>query len=221
MEGQRLWVRWTVANGVGELFGLGTVFAVGFLAMTTLGEPRGARGLVVLAAVVIGLAILEGAVVGLAQWVVLREPLPAVTARAWIVATIVGAVVAWALGMIPSTLGSSSQGVSASPPPEPSSAILFGLAAGMGAVAGVILATAQWWVLRRHVGSAGLWLAGNAIAWGVAMPMIFWLVGATIGERQTLASVALLVLGIGLAGLVVGAIHGLFLLRILGRDNSR
>ena len=45
------------------------------------------------------------------------------------------------------------------PPPEPGDAMVYGFAALLGAVAGLILAFFQWRVLRRHLSGAGGWLA--------------------------------------------------------------
>lgn len=220
MNARRLWIRWVLANGVGELVGLGAVFVVGFFLFVGHGEPRGAAALAGLAVLVVGLATFEGFVVGLAQWLVLRRPVPALTARSWIVATVVGAVVAWLLGMIPSTLGPAMHGPSAAPPVEPPPLLVFTMAAAMGAVLGVVLAGAQWVVLRRHFEGARIWLLANALAWCAAMPFIFWLVGATIGERQSVDALALLVLGIGFAGAIAGAIHGLFLVRLVSSQRA-
>lgn len=207
------WIQWILANAIGELIGLGTVFVAGFLFFNRFGEPQGALALVVVALLVIVLAIYEGVAVGIAQWIVLRHPLPGLSRRSWLLATIVGAVVAWMLGMIPSTLFSFNE--EASTTNEPAMILVLGAAAIMGAVLGVILAAAQWWVLRNYVPKAVVWLLANAVAWAVAMPLIFWMVGATIGESRALGALVTLVAGIGAAGAVVGGIHGLFLVRML------
>ena len=55
------------------------------------------------AAVALG-TLLEGVVVGAAQWRVLREPLPALSRGSWVEATAIGAGLAWLLGMVPSTV---------------------------------------------------------------------------------------------------------------------
>jgi hypothetical protein len=207
------WIQWTLANAIGELIGLGTVFIVGFFFFNSFGEPRGALALIGVALLVIVLAIYEGAAVGLAQWIVLRHSLRGLSRRSWLLATIVGAVVAWILGMIPSTLFSFDE--EASTTTEPAMILVLGVAAIMGAALGVVLAAAQWWVLRNHVSKALVWLLANAVAWAVAMPLIFWMVGATIGESRALGAIVTLVAGIGAAGAVVGGIHGLFLVRLL------
>jgi len=66
--------------------------------------------------------------------------LPTIGRRSWVGATILGASVAWCLGMIRSTL--MSLGAEASAPAEAQfpDALQYALAMPMGAVAGVILA---------------------------------------------------------------------------------
>lgn len=210
----KFWVWWTIANGIGELLGLGAVFVTGYFAAGSMGAPKAAPELAALALLVIVLAAFEGSVVGLAQWLVLRRPFPAMPPLAWVGATVIGAVIAWVLGMLPSTLG-AFDGAAQTPPEEPSLLVILALTAVMGAVLGVILAAAQWRVLRHYIRRAALWLVANAAAWLVAMPLIFLLVGSTIAEHHTPGSLVLLVLGIGGAGLVAGGIHGIFLIFLL------
>jgi len=218
--GRELWLSWVAANALGELVGLGGVFGCGFLVVARFGEPGSMAATLGYFALALGLGAFEGAVVGAAQWRVLDGRIVALAGRAWILATVVGAVVAWTLGMLPSTLMSGAPEASAQPVEEPPVAVVLGLAAALGAVAGLVLAFAQWLVLRRHARRAGLWLPANALAWAAGMPWIFWLVGATVAERRDASSVSLFVLGLGVAGALVGAIHGAFLLRIVAASGE-
>lgn len=210
-----IWLAWIGANAVGELLGLGFVFAGGFALFALVGEPTTAAAALGLVGAAALLGAVEGAVVGTAQAFVLRPLFPRMARRAWVAATVVGAVVTWLLGMIPSTLGSFQSSPAEGPPPEPPSWLVPLLAAALGAVGGLLLAAAQGWVLRRHARGAGWWLLANALAWAVGMPWIFWLVGITVAERRTLASFLLFLLGLGVAGALVGAVHGAFLVRVL------
>jgi len=209
------WWRWVAANALGELVGLGGVFLCGFALIAAVGEPRGAATILLFAGVTIALGAFEGAVVGYAQWRVLRDLLPALGAAAWTGATVLGAVVAWLLGMIPSTVASLGESAGGPPPAEPPAAVVMLLAVGMGAVGGLVLSFAQWRVLRRHGPGALGWLAANAAAWAVAMPWIFWLVGATVAEPRDTTGVLLFLAGIGVSGAIVGGVHGLYLVRRL------
>lgn len=210
--------QWIVANSIGEMLGLGVVFAVGVVIAGLFGAPHTIFEISLFAILVIILAVYEGAVVGYAQWRVLQKYIREITSREWILATVAGAVIAWILGMIPSTLSSYGD-TGSTPATEPSMVMVMVLASCMGAILGVILAAAQWWVLRKYISRSLLWLLANAIAWAVGMPLIFWLVGETIGSSQSIQSVGMLIVGIGFAGAVVGSIHGLFLVRLLSSRN--
>jgi hypothetical protein len=167
---------------------------------------------------VLVLGCLEGVFVGSFQWLALRQALPRLRASAWIEATAAGALLAWILGMIPSTFMdmAASSTASQTPPPEPSAVVQSLLALGLGVVAGPILGGAQWWVLRRHVSRAGWWFLANSLAWALGMPLVFIAVGAAAESGGLTLRGALLGLGmIAAAGAVVGMVHGLVLVRLL------
>ena len=47
------------------------------------------------------------------------------------------------------------------------------------------------------------------------MPWIFWLVGATVAEHQDIRALLLFLGGLGVAGGLVGAVHGAILIRLI------
>jgi hypothetical protein len=209
------WLRWVAANALGEAVGLSAVLLVGFGVLgPSLSGLAGAWPAVVglIAGVLLG--IFEGVVVGAAQGAILRRRLPRLALRTWIVATVIGAMVAWGLGMLPSTLMSAdaSGGQAAAEMPE---ALTYAMAAGMGLVSGVILALAQWLALRQHVRRAGLWLPANALAWLCGMPLVFLGMGAIPAGASVLQALPIVVAATVAAGAVVGAIHGVMLVKVL------
>lgn len=208
------WWRWVAANALGEFIGLGAVAALGFLFLRHTGEPANAVQALTLAGAFVLLGALEGAVVGLAQRQVLRTRLPAI--RGWVHATVAGAMAAWAVGMLPSTLMSLAPHQDNAAPVEPPLVMLLLLAAGLGAVAGPLLAAFQWLSLRAVVArKAWLWLPANAAAWTVGMPVIF--LGAQANEVTSSPPVIAVAaaLALLLAGAVVGAVHGRVLLALI------
>lgn len=209
-----LWGRWVVANAVGELLGLGVVAVVGFGLARRMGEPQGVLPVVGFAFSMVALGGYEGAAVGYAQWRVLRRPLGELTARSWVGATVAGALAAWLLGMLPSTI-MSLIAEPGGPPPEMAGALAALLAALLGAVAGVVLALFQWWVLRRFVHRAGWWLAANALAWACGMPLVFAAAGAVPEGAAPGLVMAAILLTLAAAGAVVGAVHGVALVVLL------
>lgn len=211
------WLRWALANALGEAVGLSAVLLVGFgvLGSAVEGLP-GAWPFVASLAAGIVLGVFEGIVVGAAQGIVLRRRLPELLLRSWIMATVIGAMVAWGLGMLPSTLmaGGAGEAQAAAEMPE---WFTYVMAAGMGLVAGVVLAFVQWTVLRTASGvrRAWLWLPANSLAWLVGMPVVFLGMGSIPAGASVAQAVPIVVAATTAAGAVVGAIHGAILVKVL------
>jgi hypothetical protein len=203
-----LWWQWILANALGELVGLGATFAIGFGLFSDLSDTPGVGAALLSAGLMTTTGVLEGGVVGFAQWLVLRKAIPGMGWRLWVIATIIGAVIAWFFGSIPMTMMSLSQPTTSTPASEPPQALVLLLAAGMGLVAGLILSVAQWQVLRKQVKKAWLWLPANALAWAAGMPIIFAAVDLAQLADSIGGSVMVMAAGITLAGAIVGAIHG-------------
>lgn len=220
--GVGLLFRWILANTLAETVGLGAAFGIGALLFPYLSAPGLLVALATVAVAVLAGTLIEGTVVGSAQWLVLRHPIPAMRWRAWVLATAVGASIAWTSGMLPTTLLSAGSDEGRGPAPsEPSAAMVYGLAALMGLVAGTILGTPQWLVLRRHVRRAAIWILANALAWVPGMVLAFvaadFIFSAGIGMTTVVLAIATLVA----IGAVVGAIHGLALVWLVHSQRLR
>jgi hypothetical protein len=162
--------------------------------------------------------LLEGGLVGFAQGRVIRRYTPDVSVARWTGATAIGAALAWILGMVPSTaiaLLQEDTVTTAAPATEPTAIVQYTLAAVLGVVLGVVLAGPQMIVLRQVTSRPKRWLGANALAWGIGMPLIF--VGMDLlpwgGSMLVIAAGATAVCFA--VGAVVGAVHGLFLRRML------
>jgi hypothetical protein len=145
-------VRWVLVVTLGEAVGFTVSAAVGLAVTGATWGPLPTLVAMVLAGSV------EGALLGAAQADCLYRWRVLPVRRWWIVATSVGAVVAWSLGMLPSTLGGLNW--------TSSTAVVVG-------VGGLILLTflplAQYFVLRDHVRRAALWIPINIAAWLVGI----------------------------------------------------
>jgi hypothetical protein len=210
-----LWLQWVIANVAGEVLGLGLVGAVATVMVLAIGEPETTLVVLMMAGVMIAAGALEGIIVGFAQWLVLRRRLNRLSRREWVTATAIGAFVAWAIGMTPSTLMALDQSAGSSPPPEMSDAVRYALAAVMGAALGTVLGAPQWHALRRYVSGAPLWIWANAAAWAVGMPVVFIGAGAAPASSSALSVALTVIATIAAAGASVGAIHGVALLWLL------
>ncbi|HSR15235.1 MAG TPA: hypothetical protein VLL51_05755 [Gemmatimonadales bacterium] len=213
--------RWIAANGWSEAAGLGTTFALGRAAAPAIDQISGVPAVLTAAALAVLLGVLlEGALVGWAQAGALRPRLPGLTGSSWIRATMLGAGIAWLLGMVPSTVMSLQSSPGGAPPPQISSVATLVLAAGLGAVTGPVLGSAQWFVLRRHVPRAGHWLWANALAWALGMPVLFAGMDLVPWSAAPWRVAVWLYLVTGVTGLLVGAVHGRVLLALTAAARS-
>lgn len=211
-----LWLRWVSANAFGELFGLGGTLAVGGYLISQL-EIQSAIGFVLISFLIAVLSgAIEASVVGLAQWWAMHPWLGAITRRAWWQATLVGALLAYVLGYLPSTFMNLDEQTSQAPASEPAQWIILLLAGGLGMVAGAVLSFAQWLALRKRVERAGWWIPANMLAWLAGMPIIFWGIDAAQKGQPFLQAALLVCSVLLLTGAVVGAIHGAFLVWMAG-----
>lgn len=225
MEGRRLWGRWVVANALAEAVGLTSTLALAAGAFAVNDRVPLATALLMAVGVAVLGGVVEGLVVGWAQWLVLRGPLPALPLRPWALATALGAGLAWLLGMLPSTFlavanaahaAAASSAAAAQPAAaEPPLALQLALAVAMGAVLGPFLGVPQWRVLRRYLPKAGWWVLANVTAWAVGMPVIFLAASLIPAGASSAVIFGYVALGCLAAGAVVGAVHGWWLLWLL------
>ena len=210
------YVRWILANGWSEALGLGTTILLGSSFAPALQQIHGVPAVLLTAFAAVALGVLlEGLVVGAAQGFVLRRRLRDLPPRTWIRLTMLGAGLAWLLGMVPSSIAALSPAAPESQGLARPGYIQYALAGGLGALAGPVLGIAQWTALRGRVRKAGRWLWANAAAWAVGMPVIFLGMDRVPWGGPPVARAAAVFAVCGLAGLTVGAIHGGVLLTIV------
>jgi hypothetical protein len=218
MDLKKLYRRWIAVNALGELFGLGLTLGVGFMIIDSFSDQGGVGGVLLAFAVAVLSGSIEAVIVGMLQWRALHPWFPAISRRRWFLGTLGGALTAYVLGYLPSTLMDLGQAAestaSQAPMAEPPQWLVLLLAAGLGAVAGAVLSFAQWLAMRKVVQGAKIWIPANMLAWLVGMPLVF--LGIDLVQRveplwQVLGIMAAVLL---LTGAVVGAIHGAFLVRL-------
>jgi uncharacterized protein YacL len=208
-----IWAQWVLANGIAECVGLGLTFGAGVVIFIVFGEPRHTWEALAFGLLMVITGVIEGSIVGIFQWRVIRKLLPIINWKSWLVATLIGALTAWLLGSIPSTLASMQPDQQAEMV-EPQLAVMLLLAAAMGAVLGLVLAFPQSHVLRKYTSNAWIWLPANSLAWLAGLPIIFAAVDLVFKQNSTVFAVLLFFSALALTGAVVGAIHGLALVRL-------
>ena len=216
----KLFQRWTLANALSELFGLGLTFLITGLVLSKLDSQQTLTSITLTFVFAVLSGAVEATIVGLAQWWAMNHWFPMINRFAWWRATFIGAMIAYVLGYLPSTLMSMGEATTQSAPvEEPAQWIILLLAAGMGAVGGAVLSFAQWLELRREVEGAGIWIPANMLAWAFGMPIIFWGVDMAFKMAALWQSVLVMAGSLLVAGAVVGAIHGAFLVRLAEDEN--
>jgi hypothetical protein len=118
--------------------------------------------------------------------------------------------------MIPSTIMSLAFSAPGSAPPAPPGGILaYFLAAGLGLVLGPFLGVPQALLLGRWVAHPWRWVPANMLAWAAGMPLVFLGMGTLPENPSPLRGVLTAFASAFGAGLVVGLVHGRFLLSLL------
>lgn len=168
-------IRWIAAVAIGETLGFAVAATVA-VGVTAAGPVLTVW--VAYALVVAGGAV-EGVLLGLAQQWAGRPQI----GPAWVAATSGGAALAWALGMLPSTLGVDLRN------PVGVAAVVVG-----GLVLLASIPTAQWIALRRP--HTARWIPVTMGAWAVA---ILWTAAPSpiIDEHTRAPFIALAYLGAG------------------------
>lgn len=210
-----LWSRWTLANALSEMIGLGLTFAITGVFFSAMGQQNTIVGILSSFIVAVLSGAVEATVVGLAQWWAMHPWFPFIRKFTWWRATFVGALLAYVLGYLPSTLISLGEATTSSAPvSEPAPWVVLLLAAGLGAVGGAVLSFAQWLVLRGKVQGAWIWIPANMLAWLFGMPVIFWGIDLAFKMPALWPSVLVMAGTLLAAGAIVGGIHGRFLMRL-------
>jgi hypothetical protein len=212
-------MRWSVACGLAELGGV--ALAALWWVLVDRADPAPA-GPVAKAAILFGkgaAGLVEGAMLGSVQAILLKRTYPGLSIRGWTIATIALASLGWLLGSAPSVLF-ASEPASAASPAEPSLGLVILFAALFGLAVGAAFGAAQWLVFRRAARGASWWIAANMAGWAIALPVIYAFASAG-ASAPSLAEVVVRGLAGGLvAGLLLGLVTGLAFRRIVPSDKG-
>lgn len=205
--------RWILANGIGELLGLGLGGLAGLPLQLWLESALPTVAAALAGAVVF--AGVEGAIVGGLQWRVLRERAPRIGARAWVGTTMLGGLIAWLAVSLPFALmRDEAAGTADAAAAEPPLVLQLALMALAGLAAGPVLGGAQALALRRVTERPWSWVWANALAWAVGLPVIQLAAGGMPAGTPPALVVTVAAIALFAAGCVVGAIHGPTMLRL-------
>ena len=116
MTTKQLWRRWTLANALSEMLGLGLTFVITGLFFSSIGGQNTVASILLSFAVAVLSGAVEATFVGLAQWWAMQPWFPSIERFAWWRGTLIGALIAYVLGYLPSTLMSMGEATASSAP---------------------------------------------------------------------------------------------------------
>lgn len=150
------WRRWVVLVTTAEVVGFAA--PVTAMALTASAPPWVGWAVVAIAGGV------EGAMLGLGQWLCWHRHLPGLSWTRYVGATAAAAVLAWSIGMLPSTLG---------PRAAWDRPLVWCAAVVLAAVLLLSIPVAQSLALNGHVSGSHRWAGWTLLAWMVALPWSF------------------------------------------------
>ena len=200
---------WTILVTAG--FGVGVALPVAaYVASTRLDLPAW----VVYPTIALAGALF-GLIVGWAQSVALHRTVIAVPRAGWTLITMAGALVAWALGMLPATFEALGEPIDVASRP-----VLAAVVAG-AVVLLLVVPSVQWFLLRRVLAGAWLWIIVELVAIIVAFVAV-WGISLAVDTSRSLSAMApTLAVGAGGVGLAFALITGVGLLVMAPRPGER
>ncbi len=199
---------WTVLVTLGAAIGLALPVAA-FVASNRLDMPAW-----VIYPTIALAGALQGLVLGVAQALSLHRTVIAVPRAGWALITMAGALVAWALGMLPATFAALDEPLDLTERP-----LLWGAVAGAVLLV-LIVPLAQWLLLRRVLPGAWMWVVVEAVAIVVALATV-WGMSLAIDTKRPLADLGpTLAGGAGAVALAFALITGFGLMMMAPRRQA-
>lgn len=207
--------RWILACASGEFIGIVLAVSIAVAVNRWLGEPGTPGEKFHMLLLMLSAGALEGFILGIFQWRILREKFSLMPAWQWIGSTVAVAMLGWLMGMIPVLyfMGQNAQpGVTYE---EPALILVIVGALALGMIFGAIFGIVQWLVFQRYAKDSVQWVTGNSLGWGIVMVLIF-LAGALPGESTPYwMTVAGSLAGGAIGALSLGVLTGIYLKKII------
>lgn len=143
--------------------------------------------------------VVDGVIIGGAQWMALSRFVPASQRGAWLLVCGLGMGAAWTLAL--------GIGAAATNLLDPNSAWVAIAAIAGGCAIGASIGGAQWWVLGRTFTGAGGWITSSALGWCLTIVPVFVAApGLLAGRMRPSDVVSVVTFGSLCAGLGAGVI---------------
>lgn len=206
--GRGLWGYWVLATTIAQMVSLGMIEVISNTANQVAPNDFNT--------VVTSIGALQGFVLGVFQWLVLRRCIR--HAVWWIVATMVGTFLAWIIMMSAIAVFAI---INASALRAMTMTTCIKGIAVFGIGLGIVVGFTQWLVLQAHFRGAAWWIVANALAWSSALTVALLGVGMVESGGFHLHSAAIGAAISGTIRAIVGTITGVALVWLFVRRSPQ
>jgi hypothetical protein len=222
MTNRQIWRKWTLYCAFGEFIGIGVAGGIAFGVNATIGEPKTIVMKILVLLIMLIAGFFEGLLLGTFQWKALKDKLPSVPQKEWIFYTVLVAVLGWFLGMLPSlffmpTNVKNNQDLNFNFESPLAFAVLSIIT---GLILGAVFGLFQWFVLKKYVEKASIWIVANSLGWGLGLGWIYLFASLPNENSNLVVNIIWGFIGGLLAGLSVGSVTGLFLIKLKEKKNN-
>jgi hypothetical protein len=212
---KKILVKWTVLCALGELLGIGIAGGIAFLVNSKIGEPQTLGTKLFVLVTMLFAGAIEGFLLGTFQWQALKDKFNQIPRKEWVLYTVLVAVLGWFLGMLPSLFITNTASSTETENVDSENPLIFALLSIVsGLLLGAVFGIFQWLVLRKYVEKAHQWITANALGWGLGLGWIYLFASMPGKNTSMIGNITFGVIGGLLAGLSVGVVTGLFLLKL-------
>jgi hypothetical protein len=198
---ERFWHRWILSYSLGELLGIGVAAIIARFLYLGYSQIDLGRSPALDAFVLIIAGTSEGLIIGYVQWKSLSRIIMSLKPASWIITTTLSSILGWFLILPPAVLiifffaklSSNNQYTS----------ILYTLLAG--AAFGSVIGIAQFFIIRKFVNNAIVWIFANSISWAVSFLILYFALSYFSGS---FVNTLLIILACLMSGLSQGLVTG-------------
>jgi hypothetical protein len=216
-SGKWIYPAWVKSCILGSVFALAISGLVSVMVNIYLAPYRSGSYNVIRMELVASAAVLEGALIGYFQWLVLRRLFPTMTGGSWVGATMIAAGSGCVFSWLPTSYALTAALASRIGDVTLSPTVIARVSVVTGALVGLIWGVAQFAVLRLHVHRAGSWIAASTISWTISFVLLY--LAAFLPDRTTSLFIQITVAP--LSALALGSFLGMLQGHVLVRLHSR
>lgn len=218
---RNLWIKWTINCAIGELLGIACAGAIAYGITAIIGEPKSIGNKLFVLITMMFAGFLEGSILSLFQWKVIVTKFQNIPKKEWMFYTILVGVLGWFLGMLPSLflMPADTETPGTNKEIDFSNPYIFAiLSVSAGLSLGSVFGLFQWFSLRKYAQKAYKWIIANALGWGLGLGWIYLFASIPTEHSKLTFNVLMGVFGGVLAGISVGAITGIYLVKFKNKE---